>query len=686
MRIKKSKLLRYITTCVFTAGTIASIGVLACTGMFLISTSIPLAVAVFLFSGAIEETVYGKSIYKGLGRLKLIGSKAVQHFLKIELDNYLKNYLEKKGLEALQQSENNFLKDYYEQRKHYKALKKNNSSLADENELKEAKTRLAELRRFFYTKTIQGTLDKVAGNYINSDLGHQSEIMLRRAKRRAWSLAGLFVISVVVSIGVGFVTAASINITLVDLGIVLTAGTLSAVIWPMAILAVVGAVFLLYKNMSDFFKENTLNKIKELYQNVIQSRAKGILGLILVSLTLFTAVATACTWWGLLKTGFALLPGVPLILVTICCPILIGLNFATDLSYGASTTTKTIRSLLGIRMSAFILQLKNKFAALRERESLGQLLNPFRIITKLINIPFKILIFSAHVVSMGITTDKLGNLPPILVAVGCSIPEALQDASFFVKEDHTLDSHDHDHDHGGIVMLVLVWTKNIVLLVSLIPLFSGVWHWLFRKEESEVTFWSSIGNAIKQACDSHAHEHGNETAEGPVPPALSNAWCRVHRPKLILSDAMERLGSAKIDLELAQKKQTCLNDLMLEQEKIVHYLIKEADKDKSTAEAMDQYLKEKPEKEQQATKTGHLSNRHLANGRTNNGAMENGYIKSEAANENGSVRKACSSYDTILNQRRKWSSCGFFRKASESTTTSQRVKDAFSLVVLRATG
>ena len=683
MHLEKSKLLRYFATVFFTAGTIASIGFLGCTGVFLICTSIPLAVSVFLLSGAIEETVYGKSIYKGLGRLKLIGPKAVQHFLKLELDNYLENYLKKEGLEKLQQSENDFLKDYYAQQKYYKNLKKNHSNSADENELKEAKKRLADLRRFFSTKIMQGNLDKVAGDYISSELTHQSKLMLRRAKRRVWILTGLFVISVIVGLGAGFVTASSMSAALPALGIVLSAGALSAVIWPVAILAVIGAVFLLYKNMTDFFKENTLDKIKELCRNIIQSRAKSFVGLIIVSLTLFAAVATACTWWTAVNSGLALIPGVPLILVAVACPILIALNFATDLSFGASTTAKTIRALLAIRISELTLRLKTKFGALREKESLGQLINPFRIIIKLINIPFKVFIFSGHVVSMGITTDRMGGLPPILVAIGCSIPEALQDASFFVEEDHALDSH--DHDHGGIVMSTLVWAKNVVLVASLMPIFSGAWHWLFRKEGSDVTFWNSIYNAVKQTCDIHEHKH-EETSTEPAP-TLSKAWREEYRPELILSEATERLRSAKIDPKLAEKKQTCLNNLLSEQEKVVRYLTQGAGKDKSTADAIDQYLTEKPEKERQAAKHGHLSNGYvsngsLANGHANNGTMKNGYIKSAAANESGSVEKECPSYNDILSRRRTWSSnCGFFRKASAPTMTSQKVREAFSLVV-----
>ncbi len=679
MRLKKSKFLRYFATVFFTVGTIASIGFLGCSGVFLIGGSIPLAVTVFLLSGAIEETVYGKSIYKGLGRLKLIGPKAVEHFLKIELDNYLENYLKKEGLENLTQSENNFLKDYYEQRKYYKNLKKNSSG--DKNELKEAKKRLEDLRKFFCTKTIKGDLGKVGGDYINSDLALQSSLMLRRAKRRVWLLTVFFAVSVIVGLGAGLVTASAMSATLLALGIVLSAGALSAVVWPIAILAVIGAVFLLYKNMTDFFKENTLDKVKELCKNVIQSRAKSILGLIIVSLTLFTAVATACTWWVAVKSGFNLIPGIPFILVVVSCPILIGLNFATDLSYGMGTTSKTVRAILAIRISELILRLKNNFRDLRKKESFGQLINPFRITIKLINIPFKVLIFFGHVISMGITTDRLRGVPPLLVAFGCAIPEALQDASFFVEEGHDLASH--DHDHGGIVMSMLVWVKNIVLMASLIPIFSGIWHWFFRKEESDITLWNSIVNAIKQTCDVHEHKH-NEIATEPVP-ALSKGWREEHRPHLILSEATERLRSAKIDPKLAEKKRICLNNLMLEQEKVVHYLTQRVGKEKSTAEAIDQYLKERPEKEQQATQNGcvngHLlAKASIANGHINNGNAKNWSMES-AANENGSVSKEALSYDAILNQRRTWSSCGFLHKASLATTTSERVKEAFSLVV-----
>lgn len=668
MYFKKNKLPRYVATAFFTIGTVLSVGFLGVAGLYLIYPSILLAAFVFLFSGAIEETVYGKSIYKGLGRLKLIGPKALQHLLKLELDDHLANFIKEKGIEDLERRENDFLKDYFQQREYYKNLKKNqknHSSTVDKNKLIEAKKRLKDLREFFYAKTMECKSDGLATNYIDNDLASRIQVFRKRAKRRYWFLSAFFVVCLLVGLGTAFVTASAMNLALLDLGIILSVGTLSAVIWPVAIFAMIGAVFLLYKNTTDFFKEDTKAILKELWKHIRQSPAKaGGLAFIIVLLTVFAAVATWCTWWLAVKLGLNLIPGVPLILVTICCPILVTLNFITDLTYGVSTTSKTIQALSSIRASKLVLRLKNNFETLRRKETLGQLLNPFRIISIAINIPFKLLIFAAHVVSMGITTDTLGKVPPIFVAICCAIPEALQDASFFLEGDKT----SHDHDHGGVLMRLLVWTKNIVLIACLIPFFDAFWHWSFKKKGSDLTFKEAFSIAIKRCCDlgEHKHEH-DTTPTDQTPPVLSEAWRETHKPEFILSKAKRRLDSVAIDSSTAKKKQQCLVSLMSEREQIVSFI-----KDNENEENEKVYCYLKTPKEENPT-NGHLTN-GLSNGCANGSAnMDVSRIK---------AKEKSSSFD-ILNQPRTWipkSVCFFKNRKKSLTTTSELVEEAFSLV------
>jgi len=274
----------------------------------------------------------------------------------------------------------------------------------------------------------------------------------------------------------------------------------------------------------------------------------------------------------LVKTGLTSIPGIPTVLVIVCCPILVALNFITDLSYGASTTTTTIRVLLAIQTSELIARIKQQLSDLRQRESLAQRMNPFRIIIQLINIPFEILIFSAHVVSMGITTDRLGRIPPMFVALGCALPEALQDASFFLAGEH-------DHDHGGLVMSALIWTKNIVLVASLIPVLSGVWHWLFRKEDPVVTFWQAICNAIKQACDIHEHETSHQTTTAPV---LSQAWNKLSRSASTSPEADARPNPPNMNAGMAEDEPACPPDPRSKQKQplLVHDLTQGTGQDK----------------------------------------------------------------------------------------------------------
>ena len=71
MRLKKTKALRYVVATFLTMGTVLSVGFLSFSGLWIIYPYVIPAVLAFFLAGIIEGKVYGTSIFKGLGRLKI---------------------------------------------------------------------------------------------------------------------------------------------------------------------------------------------------------------------------------------------------------------------------------------------------------------------------------------------------------------------------------------------------------------------------------------------------------------------------------------------------------------------------------------------------------------------------------------------------------------------------------------
>lgn len=523
MRLKKTKALRYVIATFLTMGTILSVGFLSFSGLWIIYPYVIPAILAFFLSGVIEGKVFGTSIFKGLARLKLLTANAQKHLLIIEL-NKLINYKEEANKNWVKE-QGGFLKDYWEQRKYYKSLKKNPH--VDENILEDAKKRLDELKDFFY-KQISQSKDEMNDNrdlYINERLRNVSKELLKSAKHSVWVLRFFWVVSILMGLVAGFITAFAVNEAItIGLALSLSATALSAIIWPVAIFAAVGASFLLYYIITDIVKNDTVekafSKVFELFKRKVHENEKEPLGgyiirLISLSLvtvgitavTVFATAASAGTCWIIVRQGINLLvPKLPVFFVYCVSTISIPMGFATDLIYGFSTTLLTISNCKSLFIAVFetmkhpiqksksyFSKIKTKLGQVKCNESWGQFFNPFRIMAKLIISPLQAFVFIGHLISIGLTADRFLNFPPPLVAGVCAISEGLQDLSFFTTEE---DNHSHEpddgHDHGNLLQLPLQVICSPLLLAV------GIYYWLFNKCASvnKLSFFEAIAQSF----------------------------------------------------------------------------------------------------------------------------------------------------------------------------------------------
>jgi hypothetical protein len=694
MYLKNGKRTQSIIAMFLTAGAVLSMGFLAFAGVysvpFLASVALPLAILAFFLSGFVEWKVFGKSIYKGLSRLKLVGNKAGNYLLAIELNFYLDRYLEvlkNQGQDINNTSTCGFLKDYYRQRENYRRTRS-----------EEDKKKLDELREFFFAQALKKPGTATKDGYIDACLAEHAQSMLITAKRGVWFLRFFLVISAVIGVGAAVVTAYAMSSAIVVF-VALSTTALLATVWPIAIIAGIGATFLFYYAMTDIVKHDVLEKGFRSLRQLFKRETMGdqeerlpsyifrlvVLTLLMagiIALTVFATVATAGTWWfAMKKVSIDLLPRVPVLVGVIARTIIVPINWVTDIVYGLSTTLQTIVKLKGLLTpirygQQLYVKIKKALYALKEKESWGQLLNPFRIVTKLIMVSFEWLIFLGHVVSIGLTTDRLGSLNPVMVAVVCTIPEALQDANFLLKEEKAhestgsvetekvatvIESDGHDHDHGSFLIICLK-----VILFPLI-LFSATWHWGFRKKDSDLT----LKDSIKQSFGIHEHEAEEQAVQQPLP--LSAAWKETHRPNFFLEKAIERMDSAKLDQFSASTKREELYSLIGKREKIVKFVKQKAVVGETIGNAVETYLK--MPKEEKTEANGDASN-GLLNGYANGHA--NAYSKlSEKIETNTSIKP--SSFDVLNKPRTLVQNCCLFRK-EKRTTTVKMVEQAFSLM------
>ncbi len=290
--------------------------------------------------------------------------------------------------------------------------------------------------------------------------------------------------------------------------------------------------------------------------------------------------------------------------------------------------------------------------------------------------PLQSLVFIGHLISIGLTSDRFLNFPPLLVAGVGALSEGLQDLSFLTSEDdHHGHENDDGHDHGNLLRLPLQVIFSPILLIGGIfywffnrnrnslsffkaieqtfelpllnivffPLLApgAIWHWAFKKESNDLTFYQSI----KLSFDIHSHDH-KTPEQALAPKELSPEWREKEYPKWILNKAKNRLGSAQIDKETALEKQACLKKLSSKNE--LEDVIKQLKEGKEIGKVLSQ-AGEEP----------------VANGYNNK--------HSEEARQR--------SYNDILYKKRTFFN---FFKTYTAPTTPKMVKKAFRLV--RASG
>lgn len=731
MRFKKTKVLRYIVATFLTLGTVLSVGFLSFSGLWIISPYIVPAILAFFLSGAIEGKIYGTSLFKGLARLKLLSYQAERHLFILELNKLIskkQTEAEKTGGNWIE-SQCEFLKDYWKQKNYYQSLKEDSD--ADEAKLQEAKKRLEELRDYFYLQAKKPNNNSL---YISDGLKKASQHLLKLARLNVWFLRCFWIISILVGVVSGFVTAFAVHEAItVGLALSLSATALSAIVWPIALFAATGAIFLLYYAITEIVKndavEKSCAKVAELFKRktnndglkeslsayLMRCTALSFVILGIIGLTLFATAASGGTNWIIMRKGIVLLaPKLPNFVAYCANAVLIPISLTTDFIYGLSTTLQTVNNLRGLfafligiikqpvqKTRLFFLTIKSELKHIKSQETWGQFFNPFRIIAKCLKAPLQSAIFIGHLISIGLTTDRFLDVPPPLVATVCAVSEGLQDLSFITEDSGNDSAHnDHDHDHGNLLQLPLQVIFSPLLLIV------GVFYWCYKKRyEASVKFFDAIKQTFELPLSNivffsilllpsavwhwafskksatlsffesikrnfEIHDHEHQKSTASVsPPVLSEDWCEKERINWLLVSAGRRLNYVCLDKENAANKKGILAGLSKD-EKIQEIVAFLKQEKVSTNEQIDKALEKFF---QNANENKELDRNRIETVPVN--GHSNGDINEK--------KKPVLSAAIILKQPRSL----FFKnkhKEHKETTTSKSVVNAFKLVTVNA--
>lgn len=478
--MKNSKLiLKYLLTGVLTIGVLISVGLMSFSGLILINPSLYFAILAFFLSGCIDAEVYRQNIFSGTEELQLMGKEGMHKLIIQALEQWLKEAKKNQGTTI----ECPFIKDYLAQKEIVASF--SNASLTPEEEEQEKfeKKRLLRMQKAF----VQQVLYLSTHDHPNHHADLHLDVFIKQIKvcdalpnmrRKIWLLRFSWPINILAGAGTGFVTASAMKTALIILGLkfafVLSATALSALIWPIAIIAAIGYVFMMYHTICDMLCNDRLNKWRKAiikwfgYDKDNDTTLKyslritivGLLLVVAVGLAVFATIATGGTWWYAVQKGAQLVPYFTAA-ANYIRNVLVPAVALTTLIFNLKNSLDTVKKLVNhFSLPNPLTYIKNLWNELRAKENWLQILNPFRITCNIVSLPYNSVVFIGHLIATGLTSNHLGDLNPIGTAIPCGIGEGFEDGKYiFMKKTK-------DEDHGNIPEFILKMILSPLLLLS----------------------------------------------------------------------------------------------------------------------------------------------------------------------------------------------------------------------------
>ena len=407
----------------------------------------------------------------------------------------------------------------------------------EKSEIEQAEKRLKVLQKMLVERVSASEKSLFTqSDDINPELFKKLEQELAIGKGRLWPLRLGMLFSASTGVALGIVTFYTFPAVLTGLGLSLSLTALSAIMWPLAILAAISYGILIYNTLADLIVNETLSKwwkalneeigeghhplkyafcvvTKTLSQIFIKLaqwfRVKPeengfayglriLLSVLMLSFAVMAALTTGYTVFNQLEGYLSVVVG-----VIIALPLMI-----SDLTFTLKNSFESIALLSGISLANLTDPIKAGWKNLQEQlktENYLQLtLYLLRLPLELLLSVFKATIFFLHVVFISVASDRLFSLPCWVTLIFTAGSEFLTDiCPIFGKKEAGAG---HDHDHGGIIN----WIAKAVFFAPATAL--GLLNYLFSQlnrfsaELKVLGCWEAIQQEWNQFDIRHLHE------------------------------------------------------------------------------------------------------------------------------------------------------------------------------------
>lgn len=575
-----------------TAGASLILGFLSFGGMFALWPILPLAFAAFGLSVAYEGEIYLQNIKGALNKL------LKYDYLK---DHLAKDFLREYFPPTIARPE--FFNDYAKALNHFHHFSHKNLNQESRKHQRQYEKTLRAMEKWFAMQlflsprtgelTHLSEYEKELQAWLNLN-GKSQQINLLKERQTIFYWVKLFSLLSGLFMGLGTTYLLVSCFEAIPLLATLSFTTLPIIIIPLAVIAGSAYGLLTYNTVTDMINQNTLirwyNKIKKDFvkEKNAQSIFLAITGVVLVILALALTICTAGTWWTVAKNSrplFASMLKMPQIIMGMINPLITGLS---ALIFNLQNTSESLAIIYHFFRSSnnhsshFMAMMRASFNHLLANENWGQILNPFRFLLKITILPLRILFFLGHLISIGVTADRVPGVPEIISALLGIISEGFEDMHYFVGHAHRHTHHgslDNPHTHINFKSLLKERLKNEHSHNHDVDLPTRILKIIFMPLYFLATLWDYLAShfnkpAINRQQKDHKvlsfaqawHKQTGQVEEvmlldPPIIQPLSNQWQAAKIVHSIEHYQEKHLSTAVIDKSLAEEKRVQLKDL-----------------------------------------------------------------------------------------------------------------------------
>ena len=577
-----------IALILLTGGASIILGLLSFGGMYALIPVLPLAFAAFGLSVIYEMEIYLQNL-KG----------AIKKLFK---SNYLENHLAKEYL--LQHFPKNtqdpecpqFFRDYKTQFELLNSFRHKELDSDSRKRKKQMEKTLKDMEKWFALQLFPAKNKPAADNsayakelqlWLAKNQQQETQEKFENRKFNFKLVKGFSILSgLFMGLGSTYLIVEAFSVIPFFAAIPFTLWPL--MILPMAIVAGTAYGLLTFNTVTDLINNDTIAKLRDDLSQGLSIRNAFLL--VLAGLAITLTICTAGTWWTVANNArplFEWMKSMPSFIMRVINPIITGFSAIffniQNTSESIELVDKMFANLKGMIQSKEGLfgkiynAISKGFRHVLATENWLQILNPFRILLKLTLAPLRIVLFLGHIISIGLTADRMPGLPQIFAFLNAVICEGFEDFHYlfnfsFDEEDEKsfeelLAEHlsgNEEHDHGQDI-------PNRLLTTIAYPIYvlAAAWDFAASKliNKSKTTDSGTPQSPAYPSTFNHflnKQQGIKEQQEIKIPVNAerpSKEWQVEHTVSLIEKYQTKHFGNIYFGQELAQEKITELNAL-----------------------------------------------------------------------------------------------------------------------------